>query len=66
MSIVQQDFKNGKVDTAFIPKHEDELAPVSNWIDIFKSLTYTITIFIVHFGCYFLLANCNVETRKIR
>lgn len=24
-----QDFKNGKVDTAFIPKHEEELKPVS-------------------------------------
>lgn len=24
-----QDFKNGKVDTAFIPKHEDELSTVS-------------------------------------
>ena len=24
-----QDFKDGKVDTAFIPKHEDELAAVS-------------------------------------
>lgn len=26
--IVSQDFKNGKVDTAFIPKHEEELAVV--------------------------------------
>lgn len=25
-----QDFKNGKVDTAFIPKHEQELAAVRN------------------------------------
>ncbi|KAL8100615.1 hypothetical protein AgCh_032757 [Apium graveolens] len=25
-----EDFKNGKVDTAFIPKHEDELAAVRN------------------------------------
>ena len=24
-----QDFKTGKVDTAFIPKHEEELAAVS-------------------------------------
>ncbi|XP_060167984.1 uncharacterized protein LOC132598862 isoform X3 [Lycium barbarum] len=24
---IEQDFKNGKVDTAFIPKHEEELAP---------------------------------------
>lgn len=28
-SIVFQDFKDGKVDTAFIPKHEDELQAVS-------------------------------------
>lgn len=26
--VVFQDFRNGKVDTAFIPKHEEELAMV--------------------------------------
>ena len=26
-----QDFKNGNVDTAFIPKHEKELAAVRSW-----------------------------------
>lgn len=33
-----QDFKNGKVDTAFIPKHEKELAAVRISNDFYLSL----------------------------
>jgi hypothetical protein len=29
LKLIFQDFKDGKVDTAFIPKHEDELQAVS-------------------------------------
>lgn len=31
VSFTLQDFRNGKVDTAFIPKHEEELREVRVW-----------------------------------
>lgn len=33
--IAPQDFRNGKVDTAFIPKHEQELAAVRIYCDLY-------------------------------
>lgn len=36
-----QDFKNGNVDTAFIPKHEQELAEVKDEYILSRKLHFT-------------------------
>lgn len=57
--MVPQDFRNGKIDTAFIPKHEKELAAVS--IQLFHLLCNICSFFRFLFRIYISIELLNSE-----